>query len=365
MICAVTVACGRSPSDAARTGERASALAALDAEPRERNPSEQLQAQSSSDHVARVGERVITLAEVDARWLEMDPSEQLKAQKTVYVGRRAALDAIVADILFDRAARSRGVTVAHYLNQEIAKRVQPVKPADIESFYSANQERLRGRSLDEVRPAIAEMLGRRRREEARSALLGDLRKSGPDVRIALDPPRQQVAIASTDPVRGARSAPVTIVEFSDYQCPFCARLVPVLAQVLTTYDDRVRIVWKDFPLEDAHPRAAKLAEAARCAGDYGKYWEFHDRVFSNQAAAATTSFEDYARSVGLPAAEFAACVNSGRYAKRVTESLNAGHRLGIDATPTLFINGRLMAGAEPFEVLARIIDDELVRDDVR
>jgi protein-disulfide isomerase len=247
----------------------------------------------------------------------------------------------------------------------MAKRVQPVKPADIESFYSANQERLRGSSLDDVRQSIAEMLRHQRREAARTALLSDLRKSGPDVRIALDPPRHQVAIASTDPVRGARSAPVTIVEFSDYQCPFCARLVPVLAQVLTTYGDRVSIVWKDFPLEESHPRAAKLAEAARCAGDYGKYWEFHDRVFANQAAAATTSFEDYARSVGLPAAEFAACVNSGRHAKRVTESLAAGNRLGVDATPTLFINGRVMAGAEPFEVLARIIDDELARGGVR
>src|SRR5258708_397287 len=120
MICAVTVACGRSPSDgAAPTGEHASALAELDAEPREQNPSEQLKTQSSSDNVARVGERVITLGEIDARWLEMAPSEQRKARETLYVGRRAALDAIIADILFDRAARARGVTVAHYLNQEM------------------------------------------------------------------------------------------------------------------------------------------------------------------------------------------------------------------------------------------------------
>lgn len=141
----------------------------------------------------------------------MAPSEQRKAQETAYVGRRAALDAIIADILFDRAARARGVTVGHYLNQEMAKRVQPVKPADIESFHVANQERMQGSSLDEARPAIADMLQRRRREEARSTLLGDLRKSGPEVRIALDSPRHQVAIASTDPVRGARSAPVTSV----------------------------------------------------------------------------------------------------------------------------------------------------------
>ena len=121
-----------------------------------------------------------------------------------------------------------------------------------------------------MRVAIVEVLQRRRRDEARESLLADLRKEAGATEIALEPPRQQVTLASTDPVRGSPSAPVTIVEFSDYQCPFCARVAPVLARVRATYGDRVRIVWKDFPLEDIHPRALELAKAARCAGDQGK-----------------------------------------------------------------------------------------------
>src|SRR5262249_6553221 len=156
-----------------------------------------------------------------------------------------------------------------------------------------------------------------------------------------------------DPARGPRSAPVTIVEFSDYQCPFCARLAPTLAKIKATYGDRVRIVWKDFPLEEIHPRALELAGAARCAGDQDKYWEFHDRVFSNQDAASTTSLDDFARALGIQAPKFAECVKSKRHENAITEGQDAGHALGVDSTPTMFINGRLVAGAQPYEVVAR------------
>jgi len=320
-----------------------------------------LVAQSASDVVARVGDRVVTLREVDARWRELDASEQFKAQDALYEGRRRALDVIIADTLLGRAAKARGVTVEQLLKQEIPKRISPVADADVDAFYQANQDRIQGRSIDDVRPAIVEMLQRQRRDAARASLLAGLRREGGATEIALEPPRQEMTFTSDDPVRGPRSAAVTIVEFSDYQCPFCARVAPVLQRVQATYGDRVRIVWKDFPLDDIHPRAMELAEAARCAGDQGKYWEFHDRVFSTHAAVATAPLEDYARAIGIRSPPFVACVKSNRHAKAITEAQNAGQHLGVDATPMLFINGRPIAGAQSFEVLARVIDDELER----
>src|SRR5262249_967332 len=151
------------------------------------------------------------------------------------------------------------------------------------------------------------------------------------------------------------------VEFSDYQCPYCARLAPTLAKIRQNYGDRVRIVWKDFPLEDIHPRALELAGAARCAGEQNKYWEFHDRVFSNQGVAGSAPSDDYPKALGMSAPKFTDCIKSKRHAKAITEGQDAGHILGVDSTPTMFINGRMVAGAQPYEVVARVIDDELAR----
>lgn len=314
-----------------------------------------------TDGVARVDGRAISLAEVDARWRELNQAEQLRAQQAMYDGRRKALDAIIADQLLEKAARSHGLSLQQYLAQEMPRRTRAVTEADVESFYAENRERLQGQPIADVQAAIADLLESRRQTEARESLLAELGKAGGGTVISLEPPRQLVDVASTDPVRGPRSARVTIVEFSDYQCPFCARVTPSLAKVLATYGDRVRLVWKDFPLEDIHPRAVELARAARCAGEEGKYWEFHDRVFASQEQAATLPLDDYAKALGIQPRDFAECVKSGRHTKAVIEGQDAGNRLGVESTPTLFVNGRRITGAQPFEVLARVIDDELAR----
>jgi protein-disulfide isomerase len=314
-----------------------------------------------SDVAARVGDRVITIGEVDAKWRELNASEQMKAQSAVYAGRRAVLDIIIGDMLLNRAAAAKGVTLEQFLRAEIPKRTKEVSPADIEQFYTANKAEIGKQSIDDVRPSIEQYLERERRDAARESLLAELRKNAGTTEIALEPPRQEVALDASDPVRGPESAPVTIVEFSDYQCPFCARATPVLARVRATYGDRVRIVWKDFPLDQIHPRAHELAQAARCAGDQGKYWEFHDHVFSAQDAAASTPLEDYAKALGIKPPPFVECVKSKRYGQAVMDGQDAGNSLGVEATPTFFVNGRVISGAQPFDVFARIIDDELLR----
>jgi protein-disulfide isomerase len=177
----------------------------------------------------------------------------------------------------------------------------------------------------------------------------------------IDAPRHEVAVAAADPVLGSTAAPVTIVEFSDFQCPFCQSVAPTLKRVRETYGDKVRIVWKDYPLTQIHPQAFKAGEAAHCAGEQGKYWEYHDRLFANQQALQADSLKKYAADLGLDTAKFNACVDTSKYGDRVREGVAQGSRLGVNSTPTVYINGRMLSGAQPYEAFVAIIDEELSR----
>ncbi len=190
----------------------------------------------------------------------------------------------------------------------------------------------------------------------------------------------QGAVAPSGPVRtsvadapmlGRADAPVTVVEFSDYQCPFCERFfATTLPALKKEYVDtgRVRYVFRDFPLEQLHPQARKAAEAAHCAGEHGKYWEMHDLLFQNQRALALPELAEHARAIGVDGAEFEACLSSGREAARVARGLADGAAVGVQGTPT-FVVGRTKAGdvvegtpirgAQPLEVFRRIIDQAL------
>jgi protein-disulfide isomerase len=200
-----------------------------------------------------------------------------------------------------------------------------------------------------------------RRKAALAELLVKLRKSEPALRINLDPPRRTVDVGPEDPSEGPATAPVTIVEFADFQCPFCGQLAPTLRRIREQYGDRVRLIWKDFPLAQIHPRASQAAEAARCASDQGRFWDYHDRLFTNQRALETSALKQYAKDVGAETARFATCLDSGKYAETVRLASSAASRLGLTSTPTTFVNGRMVSGAKPYATFAAIIDDELAR----
>jgi len=315
--------------------------------------------QPAGDVAARVGDRVITLKEVDEAWKKAEPAEHGRAWQALYDGRRQTLDRIVADMLIEQAAKTRGVSPEQYIKEEVAKRKSPVTDSDISSFYEQNKGQLQGKPLAEMRDAIRSFLERQKTAEARSSLVAELRKAGPPIRTMIDPPRLAVELASSDPVRGNAGAPVTIVEFSDYQCPFCGRVTPTLAKIREAYGNRVKFVWKDFPLTQIHPQAFKAAEAAHCAGDQGKYWEFHDKLFANQQALQPDELKKHAVDLGLKAPEFDACLDSSKYRDRIREGMDQGERLGVSSTPSVFINGRLVSGAVPYENFVDIIDEEL------
>ncbi|MGE0444982.1 MAG: thioredoxin domain-containing protein [Vicinamibacterales bacterium] len=315
----------------------------------------------AQDVAARIGDRNVTVAELDERWRASDPVQQAQATQALYDGRKAALDDLIASMVIEEAAKAAGTTPAQYVDGEIARRLTPVSDTDVAVFYGENRGQMQGRSLQEMSPLIRRFLEDRARESARAALVAELRAKGPDVRILFEPPRVEVAVAPDDPSIGPANAPVTLVEFSDFQCPFCQRVAPTLKELRDRYGDRLRIVWKDFPLTQIHPQAFDAAQAGLCARDQGKFWEYHDLLFANQAALQRDALKQYAGDSGMDAAAFSACLDSNKYQARVQASLDAGGRLGIGSTPTSYINGRAVTGAQPLEVFTAIIDEELQR----
>jgi protein-disulfide isomerase len=316
-------------------------------------------AQSPSDVAARIGGQSVTVKELDERWRKTDAADQIETIQKLYDGRRNALEAIVADMLLAEAAKARGLSPEAYAQSEISKRAKPVSDAEVAAFYQGNIGQMQGRPFEVMAPAITRYLTEQQEAEARIALINELRKTGPAVRLMMDAPRFEVELEDSDPSIGDKKAPVTIVEFSDFQCPFCLRVVPTLKKIRATYGDKVRIVWKDFPLTQIHAQAFKAGEAGHCAAEQGKFWEYHDQLFGNQQALMPDDLKKYATAIGMDGARFNSCLDTSKQAEVVRDSVAQGTRLGINSTPTVFVNGRRVSGAQPYEVFAAAIDEEL------
>ena len=315
----------------------------------------------ANDVAARIGDRSITVRELDEKWRATDAAQHAEALQALYDGRRNALENMIADMLIGEEAKKKGMSPDAFVESEISKRVKPVGDAEVVTFYQSNINQMQGRSLEQMSPAINRYLADQQRDTARMALVAELKKAGPAIRVSLDAPRMTVALAPTDPALGPASAPVTLVEFSDFQCPFCQRVEPTLKQLRDKYGDKLRIVWKDFPLTQIHPQAFKAGEAGHCAGDQGKYWEYHDRLFANQQALQPADLKKHATDLGLDGAAFGTCLDTSKYGERVRDGVSQGTALGVNSTPTVFINGRRLSGAQPLEVFVATIDEELSR----
>ena len=282
----------------------------------------------SNDPAARIGDRVITVKELEERWRASDPGEHAEITQKLYDGRRTALEELLAETLIANAAKGKGMSPEAWAESEVSKRITPVSEAEVVTFFQANVTQMQGRSLDEMAPAIRRYLISQQEATVRQALLAELRKSGPEVRVLFDAPRHNIELTAGDPTLGSASAPVTLIEFSDFQCPFCLRVAPTLKQIKAKYGDRVRIVWKDFPLTQIHPQAFKASEAAHCAGEQSKYWEYHDRLFANQQALQVSDLKRHATDLSLDAGKFNTCLDSSKYAERVRDGVPV--RVGVD-----------------------------------
>ncbi len=314
---------------------------------------------SPDDVVASVGSTAITLEEVDKQALQQPAGNfgTLTLAQALYEARRGALEQLIADHLLDEHSRARGVDRATVESEMTAKVVEPTE-LDVAAWYQANQARVQGASLDQVRGPIRQLLQNERQITARQQYL-DALKGKTKVAIDLEPPRTEVAAAGR-PARGPDRAPVEMIEFSDFECPYCLRAYETVMRVLKTYGDRVRFVYRHYPLPN-HPHARPAAEASACAAEQDKFWPYHDRLFANPTKLSDADLKQHAAALGLNVQQFNACVEGRKYQALVDEDLKAGAAIGVTGTPAFFINGRALSGAQPFEAFARVIDEELAR----
>lgn len=311
------------------------------------------------DEVAAwIGDHVIRLDDVERYWRDQDPVSFNRLQQQLYEARRRALDALIGQFLVAREADRRRVTVERLLGEELGARVSAVTESDIQDAYRRSPAATQGLPLEQAKPAIVAYLRRQKEIQGREQFVEALRRAGAvDIVVMLQPPRQVVPVAEDDPAIGSPQARVQLVVFSDFECPYCKRAAPVLRRLVSTYPDEVRLIWKDFPLP-THPLGALAAEAARCARDQGKFWEYHDALFAEDTLEVAR-LGALASGLGLDRRAFDECLDTRRYQGRVAESLQQGRRLGVEATPTVLVNGRMVRGLATFETYERLITDEL------
>jgi protein-disulfide isomerase len=315
-------------------------------------------AMAPTDVVATVGSTPITLAEVDERAMQRSSSDfgGSKLMQALYLARREALEEIIGTRLMNDEAKARGIDAATLIETEISSHAPPPTEADIAFWYQTNPARVQGAALPQVHDPIKALLIEQRMTEAHDAFINTL-KEKVRVTIALEPPRQKVAVAG-HPSKGPKTAPIEFVEFSDFQCPFCQRANPTVEQVLKTYGDRIHFVYRHYPLPN-HPNARPAAEAAACADEQGRFWQYHDQLFANSSRLTDADLKEHAAAAGLESARFSACVDGHRYKNQIDQDIKEGNEAGVTGTPAFFINGRSLEGAQPFETFKRVIDEEL------
>ena len=302
---------------------------------------------------ATVNGRNITSGDIEDSLLPLVAT----AQEQLYLLRKADVDMKINDILLNAEAQKRGVTGRAVLDAEITAKAPAVTEAQALDFFNKNKGRING-DFPTLKYQIIQYLQEQEQQRLEKAFVDRLR-NGASVQTFLTPPPPPVFKVSTDdqPTKGNPNAVVTLVEFTDYQCPTCAAAQPVLERLLTEYGDRLRLVVRDFPLS-MHPEARKAAEAAEAAREQGKYWDFTAILFRNQSALKTEQLKQYAQVLGLDRAKFDAALDTGKFADKVERDLLEGQRFGVSGTPTFFVNGR-RARDVTYEALKAAIEEAL------
>jgi len=292
----------------------------------------------------------------DLRQASGEPLFRLEEQ--TYRLKQQKLEQMIQDKLLAREARRRNVSLEALIDNEINSKAAEVTSQEIHSVYELNKNQLQKPESEvegQLRSLLREQKIALRRQEFAKSL-----QSNAKVSVYLAPPPPfRAEVDTAGPSRGPAGAPVTIVEFEDFQCPFCKKAQQTLEGVLVRYKDKVRMVHRDFPLQPLHPAALKAHEAARCAEEQGKFWEFRDLLYQKAPAAAPEQLYSYASQLGMNTSDFKKCLDSEKFRAVVQKDEDEGIRIGVEGTPAFFINGRLLSGAQPESEFARVIDEEL------
>jgi protein-disulfide isomerase len=310
------------------------------------------------------------LVEIDGQALSNDEVErpvalqvyQLEARAHA-LRRKAVTDAVTRHLLSREAAR-RGLTVEALLAQEVDAKVAPPTAQEVAVVVNdrIKSKPLQGEALEQLRASVETTMKTQRRAAQHEQYVESLRSQARIVVNLPDEPALRMTIPTAgEPALGPADAPVTLVEFGDFQCPFCRTAQRTLKTLKERYGDKLRIVHRDFPIDTRHRAARRAAEAARCAGEQNAYWPFHDALYQSQLAGGDAELTAIAEKLKLDTAALTACLESKRHVTTVQRGVVEGKALGVSVTPTFFVNGRPLVGAIPLEEFQAAIDRELTR----
>lgn len=306
--------------------------------------------------VARYGGRAIRQAEVDQRAAE----EREKLEERLYELRAETAEQLALETLVKEAAakEGQGLSADDWLDREVARGAVEPTEKELEALFERAKDRLGPEvRFEDVRPQLRGAVAQEQKAGRARKLFERLKKEA-GYELVLEPPlRTKRHVEALGPSRGAAEARVTIIEFADFQCPYCGRAAEVMEELLQAYEGRVRLVFRHFPLS-FHPLASKAAEASACADEQGRFWEFHDALFESRALEPE-ALQAQAGRLGLDLERFAGCLDSGKTADVVRRDLAAGQQAGVTGTPAFFINGVFLSGAQPAEAFRRVIDRAL------
>lgn len=274
-----------------------------------------------------------------------------QARNALFEAERKAADEFVNDYLLEREAKKENITVEQLLERHAYTFKEPSEEA-LRVYYDGLDTT---EPFDAVRDKIRDVIRQRRVTKAKTAYLKSLRSQA-NVTIRLSAPRAQFSAENT-PVRGSSTAVVRVIEFADYECPYCQQIQPAIAKLEAEYKNRIAFVYKDVPLP-MHAHAQKAAEAAHCAGDQGKYWEYHDLLFASKQYDVP-QLKEHARALKLDGKAFDQCLDSGAQAERIKATVAEAQSIGLPGTPGFFVNGRFINGAVDYQTLQQVIEEEL------
>ena len=307
---------------------------------------------SSTEPVAVVAGQPIFETDLEAA---MGSQQLMQLRRQEYEAKSRALENLIRLKLIEAEAKKQEIPPEQLLEREADAKVANPTDGEVEAFFLGQSRP--GARLEDAREQYRAALKRMRIQKARQDYADSLR-AGAEIAIYLKPPGVKVAY---DParVRGDANAPVTIIEFSDFQCPFCRTAQATLNNILAKYKGRVKLAFMDFPMREIHAQALSSAEAARCAGDQGKFWEFHDALFADQSKLKEADLAARARALNLDEKSFQSCLASGKYKPEIEADLKEGAQAGVAGTPAFFINGLFLSGAQPQPEFEKVIDSQL------
>ena len=308
--------------------------------------------------VATLNGQTITLGELDT-----EVAGQLREMEDQrYQIRHQGLEQLITRRLFQAAAKRENIDEKAWTAANIDDKVEPVSAEHVKAFFEERQGQLPpGAKLEDYRDRIVNYLEQQSRFERRKSIIADLRKDAKVDIMLKAPDKPRVQVAAIGPSRGPADAKVTIVEFSDFECPYCRQGHTLVEEVMKKYDGKVRLVFRHFPLLSMHPHAKKAAEASLCADAQGKFWPMHDALFdaAGQNQLEVPQIKAIAMKLSLDKAAFDKCLDGGEQAKKVEADLADAEKAGVNGVPAFFINGVELSGVGKIERFAEIIDQEL------